>query len=546
MRKSKTVLITRNTPVCLDNIFACKSINYEEVDYPIYIIDKSVLLTCPDIVPDSESWRLGEFYPELRHIHFIIPTSVIMELKGIKQQDGLDWFTAKELLNRIRYLLEDTGYLTRPSSYGHGMTPAIYYQENDILFTILQNLNRYSISREFELVDPIEQLVSSVDQIIHSIRYSTHLELEVNSDMITIYKDRFTILSNSPIVSIRARAEGVRTKPFRSQSHTYTGVRNVIVPFDLYSTFLESSNGISYEEWQFALPGEPALIANEFINMAPQLEVGGIDQVTRRFEAFSYIGRYDCAQKRIVHLKYYKNLGVHPRNDGQAMYAEAVAHPDISVVLVTGPAGTGKTFLSTIGAIKMQENNQFTKVIIVPCSIDVQQALGFLPGDLNEKLSPNIAPIKNAIENYLKISDSKIMKAMNQSNNDRKRPDQQTALQNLDATVEKIYEKVFKTVAVEVARGLDFSDTFVIYDEFQDQSIDSADMLLKRHGKNNKMIISGDIEQIHQCGLSTKNNGLVYAKTLCTGLPMVAQITLQDDEIVRDDFVKEIIKRQHE
>ena len=55
MRKSKTVLITRNTPVCLDNIFACKSINYEEVDYPIYIIDKSVLLTCPDIVPDSES-----------------------------------------------------------------------------------------------------------------------------------------------------------------------------------------------------------------------------------------------------------------------------------------------------------------------------------------------------------------------------------------------------------------------------------------------------------------------------------------------------------
>ena len=77
------------------------------------------------------------------------------------------------------------------------------------------------------------------------------------------------------------------------------------------------------------------------------------------------------------------------------------------------------------------------------------------------------------------------------------------------------------------------------------QSIDSADMLLKRHGKNNKMIISGDIEQIHQCGLSTKNNGLAYAKTLCTGLPMVAQITLQDDEIVRDDFVKEIIKRQH-
>ena len=227
------------------------------------------------------------------------------------------------------------------------------------------------------------------------------------------------------------------------------------------------------------------------------------------------------------------------------MYAEAISNPSISVVFVTGSAGTGKTFLSVLGAIKACALGKFLQATIVPCSIDVQRALGFLPGDLDDKIGPNIAPIKNAIQNYIKLTDSKFSKALETTPDSG---DKQCKTKDLQSTIrtesDKLYNKYFKNIPVEAARGLDFANMFVIYDEFQDQTPDQADMLLKRVAKDSKVIISGDIKQIHQHGLSKQNNGLSYAKQLCLGLPMVAQIELKDIEVVRSEFVQAIVARQ--
>lgn len=115
---------------------------------------------------------------------------------------------------------------------------------------------------------------------------------------------------------------------------------------------------------------------------------------------------------------------------------------------------------------------------------------------------------------------------------------------DIEKSADKLYRECYKTIAVEAARGLDFADTFVIYDEFQDQGPREADTLLKRLGNNVKAIIAGDIEQVHQEGLNRQNNGISFIKHYITDLPMVAQISLGKVEVVRSDFVKAYISRR--
>ena len=371
------------------------------------------------------------------------------------------------------------------------------------------------------------------------------------------------LLTNDEAIAIRARATGTATASLASKAPTYTGRREVTVPFELYEDFMSSNCGISLETWQQFMPDEPRLFANEFIVMTPKLGQNGYDVLKSKFEEYRNIGRFDCKSQRIVHLYYIHNLTtIRPKNAGQAMYLEAINHPDISVVVVTGSAGTGKTFLSTVCGKELHESHGFLQCITIPCAIDFQRAHGYLPGSFDEKIEPNIAPFKNALKNYLKLTDEKFKTAIKRSHNDKldstdreeananpkKKGGKKSADANLGNDIErmadKLYRECYKTIAVEAARGLDLADAFVIYDEFQDQGPREADTLLKRLGTNVKVIIAGDIEQVHQEGLNRQNNGISFIKHYITDLPMVAQISLGKGEVVRSEFVKDYIARR--
>ena len=97
---------------------------------------------------------------------------------------------------------------------------------------------------------------------------------------------------------------------------------------------------------------------------------------------------------------------------------------------------------------------------------------------------------------------------------------------------------------VEKARGLDFAHEIVLYDEFQDQSPSQADMLIKRIGKGGKIVITGDIRQIHAPYLDENNNGIVYALRELYDSPMVARVSLLEEEVERHDLVKMIASHQ--
>lgn len=563
MKKMETKLSTHSKTMFIRNIYECDLINYLDKKYIVCLIDKSILLTCPEIIPTSQGWQIADNNLQITGKHFVIPASVILELEEQKRQEGLDSFTSKDLLFRIRQLLVETDYQTDQKSNGN-LISAIYFRQTDTLFSVFANVsdteldllglafgsgylrqkNKYpQIQTEHQEIRTA-QLISAANQITKSLIGFQEAPVDrwTEDQYDTIQqKPTVEILTCNNLVTILARANGIETRLFEFTKRLYTGRRDIIVPPDFYNDFLASKDGIDHQTWQEYFPDEPELIANEFISMTPNLV--GIISPAR--DQYAHIGRFDQKADKIVHLTHYKNFGIRLKNEGQAMYAEAISNPDISVVFVTGSAGTGKTFLSVLGAIKACDLGKFLQTTIVPCSIDVQRTLGFLPGDLDDKIGPNVEPIKNAIQNYVKLTNGKISKTLENTPNSC---DKQRNLKDSQSTIrtesDKLYNKYFKNIPVEAARGLDFANMFVVYDEFQDQTPDQADMLLKRIAKDSKVIISGDIKQVHQHGLSKQNNGLSYAKQLCLGLPMVAQIELKDIEVVRSEFVQAIVARQ--
>lgn len=550
---------TQSTPSCDANGIVIKDIssdtrvNYSGEKYTGYVLDKSTLLACPEVIPSFDcdtdeifkEWSHSA-WDDFHHAYLIIPTSVIEELNAISPENEVYYYIARQVLRRLRRLVEKVKFVSDEKKTDKLKT-AIYFPQQKNLFTVFPNTRSLSFFGNSGLKDPVGQLLSAVDSA-------------KNHAMI----DSLVLLTNDEAIAIRARATGTATASLASKAPAYTGRREVTVPFELYEDFMSSNCGISLETWQQFMPDEPRLFANEFIVMSPKLGQNGYDVLKGKSKEYHNIGRFDCKQQRIVHLFYFRSFTtIKPKNAGQAMYLEAISHPDISVVVVTGSAGTGKTFLSTVYGTILHEARAYLQYFIVPCAIDFQRAHGYLPGNFDEKIEPNIAPFKNALKNYLKLTDEKFKNAVARSNDPKnldskreedpgtgtkKKGDKKSANANLSNDIEKsadkLYRECYKTIAVEAARGLDFADTFVIYDEFQDQGPREADTLLKRLGNNVKAIIAGDIEQVHQEGLNRQNNGISFIKHYITDLPMVAQISLGKVEVVRSDFVKDYISRR--
>lgn len=538
--------------IVIKDIFTDTQVNYYDQEHTIYVLDKSALLACPEVIPSFETdadevfkeWSHSA-WEDFRHAHLIIPTSVVEELNAISPENEVYHYIARQVLRRLRKLIERVKFVSDNEDPGNLRT-AIYFPKQGNLFTVFPNTNSLSFFGNSNLKDPVSQLFSAA----YSIKK-------------TAYVDNIVLLTNDEAIAIRARASGIATDTLTSKAPAYTGRREVTVPFELYEEFMNSNSGISLEMWQQFLPNEPRLFANEFVVMSPKLGQNGYDVLKSKFEEYRNIGRFDCKSQRIVHLFYFRSFTtIKPKNAGQAMYLEAISHPDISVVVVTGNAGTGKTFLSTVCGTILHEAHAYLQCFTVPCAIDFQRAHGYLPGSFDEKIEPNIAPFKNALKNYLKLTEEKFKTAIKRSHNDKldstdredtnanpkKKGGKKSADANLGNDIERLadssYRKCYKTIAVEAARGLDLADAFVIYDEFQDQGPREADTLLKRLGTNVKAIIAGDIEQVHQEGLNRQNNGISFIKHYITDLPMVAQISLGKGEVVRSEFVKAYIARR--
>ena len=552
-----------------------ESISETKVGYATkrYVVDTGVLIDYPNIIFDDRDPSMDEATLDLSQQEIFIPAAVISQLSKFKNEDSNRGNSAKYVLSRLEKLganrmvnmgesyklnnpimngLQKIHIVTLPSDFGSNL---VYQPDKDdidgqIILAAIYVYNIFAPSYDITNIFDTTEL-SYFDRVLEECGLENVSETtEVPSLHYILKAMGVEILTNKKELAILAREHGVDAREFRYKQKTYTGYRELVVPKDLYYDFLESKS-IHIDTWKEFMPEQPDLEANEFVVMTPNQEkdISELEQDQRQYQ---HIGRYDLESKCIVPLKYFKSSSLHPKNNGQAMLMEAILHPDIDAVIAYGPAGTGKTFLASVLGYESCSNGNYIDVTIVPAHVE-NDGVGYLPGDLNEKLDPNVQPIKNALRNYFIENDKDIRKRMtdftkNGAKNkaeSKRNSDQQSnksIKSRVDNLVELTWSNWFNNIPIAYARGRDFAHEFVIYDEFQDQDKTKAQTLVSRIGKESKIIITGDIEQVHAPYLDQDNNGLVHAKKMLTGLPTTAQIELKDDEIVRHPLVRQIIK----
>jgi len=202
---------------------------------------------------------------------------------------------------------------------------------------------------------------------------------------------------------------------------------------------------------------------------------------------------------------------IYPKTLGQREYYLALKHND--VVFGIGPAGTGKTYLAVVFAVAALKRNEVQKIILTRPAVEAGENLGFLPGDLKEKVDPYLRPLYDALYDMLGEQQS-----------------------------ERLIEKgVIEIAPLAYMRGRTLEDAYVILDEAQNTTKAQMKMFLTRLGFNSKMIITGDITQIDlPRGVAS---GLKNAIDIIQGIVGVSFVYLSALDVVRHPVVQRIIER---
>ena len=204
-----------------------------------------------------------------------------------------------------------------------------------------------------------------------------------------------------------------------------------------------------------------------------------------------------------------KGKPVKPKTLGQKKYVEAIKNN--TVTLGVGPAGTGKTYLAVAMAVAAFRAKEATRIILTRPAVEAGEKLGFLPGDLQQKVDPYLRPLYDALFDMLGAEN---------------------------------FARQQERGAIEVAplaymRGRTMDDSFIILDEAQNTSIEQMKMFLTRLGQNSKMIVTGDITQID---LDGRPSGLVNAVRVLKCVEDIAIIRFSERDVVRHRLVQAIIK----
>tara|TARA_Y100000746_G_scaffold230814_1_gene243180 strand:- start:5965 stop:6903 length:939 start_codon:yes stop_codon:yes gene_type:complete len=216
----------------------------------------------------------------------------------------------------------------------------------------------------------------------------------------------------------------------------------------------------------------------------------------------------DSKSKYIIH--YGRKGSIAARTKGQERYIEIARKNDI--VFSTGPAGTGKTFLAVAFAIAALQNREVDKIILCRPAVEAGESLGFLPGDLKEKIDPYLRPLYDALGEIL----------------------------NLDKLKPLLFNNTIEIVPLAYMRGRTLNNAFMILDEAQNASSIQMKMFLTRLGVNSKTIITGDVTQTD---LPKKiESGLIQVLNLLKDIDGVGFCNLSSADIVRHRLVKDIIQ----
>lgn len=201
---------------------------------------------------------------------------------------------------------------------------------------------------------------------------------------------------------------------------------------------------------------------------------------------------------------------IRPKTIGQSHYITAVRRHD--VVFGIGPAGTGKTFLAVVLAIAALKKGQVEKIILTRPAVEAGEKLGFLPGDLKEKVDPYLRPVYDALYQVFGV----------------------------DHTNRLMERGIIEIAPLAYMRGRTLENAFVILDEAQNTTIAQMKMFLTRLGFHSKMIVNGDASQIDLPRGVT--SGLIHAQQTLQGIKQIDFVHFDAADVVRHPVVAEIIR----
>jgi phosphate starvation-inducible protein PhoH and related proteins len=199
-----------------------------------------------------------------------------------------------------------------------------------------------------------------------------------------------------------------------------------------------------------------------------------------------------------------------PKTDTQKKYIDSIRHHDI--VIGIGPAGTGKTYLAMAMAINALVTKQVSRIVLARPAIEAGEKLGFLPGDLIEKVNPYLRPLYDALFDMMEVEKA---------------------------------SKLIESGTIEIAplafmRGRTLNDSFIILDEAQNTTSEQMKMYLTRLGFNSKTVITGDVTQIDLP--QGKPSGLIEVTKILQGVKGISFVHFSERDVVRHKLVQEIVK----
>ncbi|HPN61634.1 MAG TPA: PhoH family protein, partial [Bacilli bacterium] len=215
--------------------------------------------------------------------------------------------------------------------------------------------------------------------------------------------------------------------------------------------------------------------------------------------------------KKQVLLITHSGKAVYPRTFTQKKFIDSLSKNDI--IFAVGPAGTGKTYLSVLYAVSLLKANLVKKIILVRPIVEAGEKLGYLPGDVKEKIDPYLIPLYDGL--YEALGKETAIKMQERGN--------------------------IEIAPLAYMRGRTLEDAIVILDEGQNATLIQMKMFLTRLGFGSKMIITGDITQIDLP--NRLHSGLVEALDLFNDIPGIAVITFSNVDVMRNPLVQKIIQK---
>lgn len=459
-----------------------------------FVLDTNVLIHDPEALFKFEEH------------HLLIPIFVIEELDGLKKGANEVGRNARHTL-RLLDALDAEGKLGSPSET---RTAFVNDSKGTLEIALSSPLYRDSIPQDLDWDKKDNKIIA----------------VAVANEAILVTKD-----TN---VRVKARAIGVKTADYETDKVNYDG---------LYSGHSEA----------FISENDLNLLYSE--GFATKNQVNLHDCPPNEYVTFystdnpkhSAIARYDAFNEIFVLVSgsTMKPAGLMPKNSEQLMAIDALMNPDIKLVTLVGVAGTGKTLCALAAAIQGVDSQEYSKALVARPVVPMGNDVGYLPGSLEEKLGPWMAPIRDSVDFLMGTA----LSHKKEPKKETKEPKKSSKASKPGKVVKELerdyYEKdagklpgvdelvahgMLELCTLTFMRGRSIPNQFIVVDEVQNCSPHEIKTLITRAGEGTKIVLTGDPDQIDTPYLDASSNGLTYVVDRFREEKIAAHVTLTKGE----------------